>query len=531
MNAAVSRVGSSDAWGREVREALEPLRSIIDVLPVGVVLLASDDSGGAATFACNAAYSSMVGEPPPRGSTLQGLPFGFYRADRRAPIPRLELPGFRAMSGETVRDEELHVRRADGTWRVVVSGAAPVRLRARVAGAVVVCQDITPLNDMEEALRRSEHTLRERDRRKEEFLAVLSHELRNPLAAIGNATHVLRQRLARGLDPSSVLAILDRQVRNSTRLLDDLLDVSRITRGKIQLRRERVRLDVFVASAIEAYRAVGGSVGPALSLELPAGPVFVDADPTRIEQVVVNLLGNAVKHTPAAGHIRVAVFARDDRACVRVSDDGSGIDQDLLPHVFEPFVQGDTSLCRSRGGGLGIGLTLVRDLVALHGGTVEARSEGPGKGSEFVVVLPAVRDDGAVSEARQARTEPSAVERRRILVVEDNADAAETLAEFLVTRGHEVRVAPDGLAALGALAEEVPDVVLLDIGLPGMDGYEVARRLRACACGDRLFLVALTGYGQAEDRARTRDAGFDLHVTKPVDLDTIARLVASAARA
>jgi CheY-like chemotaxis protein/two-component sensor histidine kinase len=325
-----------------------------------------------------------------------------------------------------------------------------------------------------------------------------------------------------------VLAILDRQVRNSTRLLDDLLDISRITRGKIQLRRERVRLDALVASAIEAHRAVGGNGGPALSLELPPGPVFVDADPTRVEQVVVNLLGNAVKHTPPAGHVRIAVECRDGRARVRVSDDGSGIAPDLLPHVFEPFVQGDTSLSRSRGG-LGIGLTLVRELVALHGGTVEATSDGPDRGSTFVVALPAVAPEIA-HDARRIRAVPPPA-RRKILVVEDNADAAETLAEFLTSRGHEVRIASDGSAALGALQQVIPEVVLLDIGLPGMDGYEVARRLRACACGDRLFLVALTGYGQAEDRARSREAGFDVHVTKPVDLDTVARLVANAARA
>ncbi len=519
---------TSGGSAREVRDAFEPFRTILDLLPVGVVLLAADEAGHVTTLACNAAYSSIVGEPPAPGSMLQGLPFGFYRSDRSAPLPRPELPGFRAVAGATVQDEELHVRRADGTWRVVVAGAAPVRQRARIAGAVVVCQDITPLNEMEEALRRSEQELRERDRRKEHFLAVLSHELRNPLAAIANAAHVLRQRLERGLDPSSVLAILDRQVRNSTRLLDDLLDMSRITRGKIQLRRERIRLDALVASAIEAHRAVGGMGGPALSLELPPGPVFVDADPTRVEQVVVNLLGNAVKHTPATGHVRIAVENRDGQARVRVADDGTGIAADLLPHVFEPFVQGDTSLSRSRGG-LGIGLTLVRELVTLHGGTVQARSDGPGSGSEFVVALPAALPEPAADGRRVRAVAPQG--RRKILVVEDNADAAETIAEFLTTRGHEVRVAADGSAALGALEEGVPEVVLLDIGLPGMDGYEVARRLRACACGDRLFLIALTGYGQAEDRARTRAAGFDLHVTKPVDLDSVARLVASAARA
>ncbi len=521
--------GATSPRGSDPREAFEPLRSIIDVLPVGVVLLAREDDGRVTTLAANAEYSQIVGDPPPPGSMLQGLPFGFYRADRRKPLPRPELPGFRAMSGETVRDEELHVRRADGSWRVVVAGAAPVRRGEVVAGAVVVCPDITALNEMEEALRRSEQELRERDRRKEHFLAVLSHELRNPLAAIANATHVLRHRLGRRLDPERVLAILDRQVRNSTRILDDLLDVSRITHGKIQLRVERVRLDTLVTSAVQARRALGGEGEPALELELPRDAVFVDADPTRIEQVVANLIGNAVKHTPASGRIRVAVGARDGRARVTVADDGAGIDAKLLPRVFDPFVQGDTSVGRARGG-RGIGLTLVRELVALHGGTVHARSGGPGRGSEFAFELPVARDVPAAAEPARSGPELSAGG-RKILVVEDNADAADTLAEYLGALGHDVRVAPDGRTALGAVAEGAPDVVLLDIGLPGIDGYEVARRLRARDGGARLLLVALTGYGQPEDRARSRAAGFDLHLTKPVDLDAVGRLVASAARA
>jgi signal transduction histidine kinase/ActR/RegA family two-component response regulator len=529
MNVAVSGSGSTGSTAREAREPFEHLRSIVDALPVGVVLLARDDDGRVTTLAANAAYAELVGEQPSPGSTLQGLPFGFYRADRHCPLPRPELPGFRAMAGQTVRNEELHVRRADGTWRVVVSGAAPVRHGERVVGAVVVCQDITPLNEMEEALRRREQELRERDRRKEQFLAVLSHELRNPLAAIANAAHVLRQRLGRGLDSERPLAILDRQVRNATRILDDLLDLSRITHGKIQLRRERVRLDALVTSAVQANRAVGGQGEPALSVELPPSPVFVEADPTRIEQVVANLVGNAVKHTPAAGHIRVSVDVREGRARVRVADDGAGIEPELLPRVFEPFVQGDTSIGRARGG-LGIGLTLVRDLVALHGGTVGVQSDGPGRGSEFAFELPSVRGEPVVPERapQPEAAAPSAA--RKVLVVEDNPDVAETLAEFLRTLGHEVRVAPDGPAALGAVDEGAPDVVLLDIGLPGIDGYEVARRLRASAGGDRLFLVGLTGYGQAEDRARSSAAGFDLHLTKPIDLEVVGRLVAAAAR-
>jgi len=523
MDDATSSAGSGSSPDPEAREAFEPLCSIIEALPVGVVLLAGNDAARVTTYACNAAYSSLVGDPP-HGSMLQGLPFGFYRADRRTALARAELPGFRAISGETVRDEELHVRRADGAWRVVVAGAAPVRQRTRIVGAVVVCQDITSLNDTEDALRRSEQELRERDRRKEQFIAEVSHELRNPLAAIANASHLLRHRLARGLDPSSALAILDRQVQNGTRILDDLLDVSRIARGKILLRRERLRLDALVASAVEAHRAVASNGGPAVSLDLPARPVFVEADPTRIEQVMANLLGNAVKHTPS-GHVRVAVDAGEGGVRVRVSDDGAGIAPGLLPKVFDPFVQGDRTH-----GGLGIGLTLVRDLVTLHGGTVEARSDGPGRGSEFVVSLPALGDTSSAVSPADAAADPGVVARRTVLVVEDNADAAETLAEFLSSRGHEVRVATDGAAALGAIEEGPPDLVLLDIGLPGMDGYEVARRLRAQERGDRPFLVALTGYGQAEDRARSRDAGFDLHLTKPVDLEAVARLVANAVR-
>jgi len=339
------------------------------------------------------------------------------------------------------------------------------------------------------ARKRAEEALREAHQRKDEFLATLSHELRNPLAAITSATSVIRRRLATGQDVERPLEVLERQIRNSARLLDDLLDVARITRGVMQLKKEPVLIEGVVRSAIESQAALIESAGHALTIELPPEPVIVDADPTRLEQIVSNLLNNAAKYTPAGGRIVVAVERRWGEVAIRVKDSGNGIPAALLPRVFDLFVQAEQSLARSQGG-LGLGLTLVRKLAELHGGTVEAHSDGPGKGSEFVVRLPATVTTRR-SAAAAARGPPRA---RRILLVEDNYDSAELLSEFLASLGHDVAVAHDGPEALDVAVRVQPEIVLLDIGLPGMDGYEVGRRLRA-AKPDAPILVALTGYG------------------------------------
>jgi signal transduction histidine kinase/CheY-like chemotaxis protein len=359
---------------------------------------------------------------------------------------------------------------------------------------------------------------------KDQFLAMLAHELRNPLAAIGNAVEVVRLRLARHQDVEGPLGVLERQVKNSSRLLDDLLDVARFTRGLVQLRKEPVRFDEIVAAAIESQRAFIERHGHDLSVSLPDEPVFVEGDATRLEQVLTNLLSNAAKYTPDGGRIAVAVERLGGDAILRVRDDGVGISPELLPHVFDLFVQADKTLARSRGG-LGLGLSLVRNLVAMHAGTIQASSEGLGKGSEFVVRLPAL-EHACEWPRRAAVTEaPHVTVSGRVLVVEDNVDAADTLAEALAAVGHEVQVAHDGRAALTAASGFAPEVALIDIGLPGMDGFEVARRLRAELKERAPALVALTGYGQEEDRERSRAAGIDVHLTKPFELKPLERLI------
>jgi signal transduction histidine kinase/ActR/RegA family two-component response regulator len=379
-----------------------------------------------------------------------------------------------------------------------------------------------------EALRRANEELEAAAREKDGFLAMLAHELRNPLAGISNAARVIRLRAARGEDLERPLAMLDRQIRNGARLLDDLLDVSRLTRGLVDIRREPVRLDAVVASAVESQRALLDAAGHQLALELPDAPVVVSGDPTRLEQVVANLVHNAAKYTPERGHVRVTLAREGDDAVVTVADDGAGIAPELLPRIFELFVQGETGLARSRGG-LGLGLTLVKRLVELHGGTVTARSDGPRRGATFTVRLRAeVAEEGARAAAPALAHGRARGVRARVLVVEDNVDMAALLAEYLRRLGHDVRVANDGVGAMATLSAFTPDVALLDVGLPGMDGYELAGRLRA-RLGDGALLVAVTGYGQESDRRRALAAGFARHLTKPVEPEQLAAVVASAA--
>ena len=370
--------------------------------------------------------------------------------------------------------------------------------------------------------------LRETDRRKDEFLAMLAHELRNPLTAISNAGYVLDRKGAgdRAGDPrtSELLAMIGRQIRHLSRLVDDLLDVSRFSRGRIELRQEPVELRRAVEGAVETARPFIEQRRHELSVSLPEEPLWIEADVTRIEQVLANLLHNAAKFTEPGGRIGLAAECQESEVVLRVRDSGSGISPDLLPHVFDLFVQEDRSLARSQGG-LGIGLTLVRALVERHGGSVEAASEGPGHGSEFTVRLPLLDMPSGLDSGLPVPTPETAGKTARVLLVEDNLDAAEALSELLRMWGHEVQVAHDGLSALMTARESHPDVVLLDIGLPGMDGYEVARELRAIPGLARARLIALTGYGQDADRHRSQLAGVDHHLVKPVDLEQLRTLL------
>jgi PAS domain S-box-containing protein len=410
------------------------------------------------------------------------------------------------------------LRHHSGQYRWTLGRALPVR---DDAGAIIrwmgTCTDI---HDQKLA----EEKLLEAHRRKDEFLAMLAHELRNPLAPIASAAQLLRMP---GIEAGQVHRSSDvilRQVKHMTELVDDLLDVSRVTRGLIVLENETLDLKLIVASAIEQVRPLIEARHHALQLRLAAGPVFVRGDRTRLVQVVANLLNNAAKYTPQKGHLALAMAVCDGRAELAVSDNGSGIAPTLLPYIFDLFTQGERTSDRAQGG-LGLGLSLVKSITALHGGQVTARSPGLGAGSTFTVTLPVQAapaqtpsgaPDGAAREA-VART---------VMIVDDNADAAEALSALLEMQGHRVSVQEDAMGALAAGERAAVDVFILDIGLPGMDGFELARRLRRDPASAGAMYIALTGYGQAQDRALSKAAGFDHHFVKPVDADQLAAVMA-----
>lgn len=377
-------------------------------------------------------------------------------------------------------------------------------------------------------LARATEALQEADRRKNDFLAMLAHELRNPLAPVRNAIQILKLKGPADPDLQWAREVIERQVQMMTRLVDDLLDVSRITRGKLKLHKESVDAATVVARAVEMVRPLADARKHELTVSLPEGPLWLEADPPRLAQVVANLLTNAAKYTDEGGQIWLTVEQQGDEAVVRVKDTGVGIAADLLPRVFEPFTQEERSLDRAQGG-LGIGLTMARSLVELHGGSVQGYSEGLGKGSEFVVCLPLLKKATAPTAAKPKPGAARQVPARRILVVDDNRDSAESLALLLRFTGHEVQTAYEGEAALETARTQRPDVVLLDIGLPRMDGLEVAHRLRHDLALTDALLVALTGYGQEEDRRRSERAGFNAHLVKPVDLDALYELMVHAA--
>jgi CheY-like chemotaxis protein/nitrogen-specific signal transduction histidine kinase len=362
---------------------------------------------------------------------------------------------------------------------------------------------------------------------KDEFLAMLAHELRNPLAPIRNAIEILRDPESAAGTPPELLDMMERQVSHLVRLVDDLLDVSRILRGKITLRKENIELASVISRAVETARPLIDAGSHELTIDLPPDPIHLHGDVVRLSQIFANLLNNAAKYTEPHGHIRVTAERVGNEAIVRVRDDGMGISPQLLPRVFDLFSQAERSLDRSQGG-LGLGLTLVRRLVEMHGGRIEAKSEGPGRGSEFGVRLPihATNENQpkapVVNSAVVSRVPgPS----RRILVIDDNVDAAESLATLLRRAGHHVETAYDGRSALAEVEVLRPEAVLLDIGLPGMNGYEVARHLRKGPATNGVILVAVTGYGQAEDRRLALEAGFDHHLVKPIDPDVVSSLI------
>ena len=380
-----------------------------------------------------------------------------------------------------------------------------------------IVRDITERKQAEEALKSA-------DRRKDEFLATLAHELRNPLAPLRNSLQLMR---IPGTDPAAAQQALDtmeRQVDQLVRLVDDLLDAARISRGKIELRKERLELSDAVHKATEICRPLAENLEHVVDVSLPREPVYLDADPVRLAQVFSNLLNNACKYTEPGGRIWLTAERQGSDVLVSVKDSGIGIPHDMLPRIFEMFTQVDQSLERSQGG-LGIGLTLVKQLVEMHEGTVEASSEGPGLGSEFVVRLPLAAEKQAASNPTTPTASKQATTARRILVVDDNKDSADSLARLLRISGHETRLAYDGLEGVHAAQEFRPEIVMLDIGMPELNGFDACRRIREQAWGQMMVLVALTGWGQEEDRRKSKEAGFDHHLVKPVDFNALLKLL------
>jgi PAS domain S-box-containing protein len=394
------------------------------------------------------------------------------------------------------------------------------------SSVVAVVQDITQRKEAEDAIQ-------EADRRKDEFLATLAHELRNPLAPICNSLHILRMAEGDAAVHEPLVEMMERQINHMVRLVDDLLELSRITRDKIELREERVELAAVIRNAVEASKPMIEAAQHWLAISVPAEPIILMADPVRLSQVFANLLNNAAKYTDREGQIWLTAQVRQGESAsgevvVSVRDTGMGIAPEMLPRIFDMFAQTDRSRMRAQGG-LGIGLTLVRKLVELHGGRVEARSEGVGKGSEFDVHLPLTAAAHRASEGLSGKRTRQSVSFAplRVLVVDDNHDAANSLGVLLRRLGLEIRVVYDGPSALAALAADRPRVVLLDLGMPGMDGYEVVRQARETGNFQDVVFIALTGWGQEEDRRRSKAIGFDYHLVKPVDLTQLQSLLAT----
>jgi signal transduction histidine kinase len=399
----------------------------------------------------------------------------------------------------------------------------PIRDPAgNVAGIFVEGSDVTVRKQVEDELRAA-------NRQKDQFLAMLAHELRNPLAPITTAAHLLKLGHLDARAVRNASEIIARQAEHMTDLVNDLLDVSRVTRGLVTLEKEELDVNAVVAGAVEQVRPLMESKRHALTMQLSGEPVHVLGDRTRLVQVLSNILNNAAKYTPPAGQILLRVTASDGRVLVTISDNGIGIEGDVLPYIFELFTQAERTPDRSQGG-LGIGLALVKRLVALHGGSVDARSDGPGLGSEFEICLPRVDTVQAPDGAGEGGMPAAGVQPLRVMVVDDNQDAAQMLATLLEVQGHAVSVEYDGRGALQRARLEQPQVMLLDIGLPDTDGYALARALRAIPELRPATLVALTGYGQDEDRRLAEEAGFDHHLVKPADLDQVSQILASVQR-
>jgi len=514
-------IGPSWLAGTQPHASELEFRRLLEKLPVGAYTC---DREGQLTY-YNEAAEQLWGRKPQLNSPADRFcgSFKIYLSDG-SPLDLAECWMARSLREDReYNGREIIIERPDGSRRTVLAHANPLHDEAGgLIGAVNVLVDITERQEAEDRLR-------DADRRKDEFLATLAHELRNPLAPIRNALQLLRLDGGNPVTLERARTMMERQLHHMVRLIDDLMDVSRITRNKLVLRKERVELAAVVRSAVEAARPAIEAAGHELRVALPTQPIYLDADLTRLAQVFANLLNNAAKYMEPGGRIQLRGELDDGEVVVRVRDTGVGIPSDMLPKIFEIFTQVERSLERGQGG-LGIGLSLARGLVAMHGGTIEAHSAGPGLGSEFLVRLPVLdADDFDEPDITAAAQRPDACgcePKRRILVVDDNKDSAASLSKMLEFMGNEVRTAHDGEQAVEAATTFQPEVVLLDIGLPKLNGYDAARRIRELPGGQSMFLIALTGWGQDEDKRRSAEAGFNLHLVKPMDPMALENLLA-----
>jgi len=512
LNEKIQQLNGEIARRRLIEEDLLRERETLQVTlsSIGDAVIVTD-AAGTITFLNEVAESVL-------GCTLAyacGRPLAdvFRIANEQDRVP-VEDPVKQALrTAAIVKLPNRSVVRPDGSTIPIDNSAAPIRLGDRIIGAVLIFRDISER-------KRSEQVLLDADRRKDEFLATLAHELRNPLAPIRNAVRIISGRADADANVGKAKAVVERQLKHMVRLIDDLMDVSRITRGKLELHQERIDVEVAVKIAAETSQPLLESKQQVLRIQAAQG-VFVQADTTRLAQVFANLLNNSAKYSPPGSEISIKIASEGGRAFVSVSDNGVGIPASKLPRIFDMFVQLEQSGPRE---GLGIGLTLVKHLVELHGGLVEASSPGPGKGSVFKVYLP-LAESPPPEPPHESAGNVAPTYRARILVADDNRDAADTLSAILELDGHEVRTAYDGAEAVQIAAQFAPQIALLDIGMPNLDGYQTARRIREQSWGSSMLLVALTGWGQEQARRQATEAGFNCHLVKPGDPQTIGALI------
>jgi PAS domain S-box-containing protein len=488
---------------KRVEEALRHERELLETIIARIPVMLTVYEPDARVLRLNPAFERATGWTTPDAA-------GVSLMDECYPDPEYRERVYAFM--RSCRDGWMDIRMRTRDGRTLETSWANVRLADGTQ--VGIGLDITER-------KRHEDSLRDADRHKDEFLAMLAHELRNPLAPLRNGLQLLKLMGNTGASAERTRAMMERQLGQMVRLIDDLLDLNRVSRGKIELQKQRVALAAVVHQAVETSAPLIEEGGHELTVTVPPEPLYVDADPVRLAQVFANLLNNAAKYTDRGGRIVFCAAPHGTEVVVSVRDTGIGIPAPMLPKVFDMFTQAERARDKAQGG-LGIGLTLVKRLVELHGGTVEALSAGPGQGSEFVVRVPLAQ---APAEAARGSAAPTG-SARRILVVDDNHDAANTLAEMLAVTGHETRTAHDGLEALATAAAFRPDVILLDLGMPGLDGYDTCRRMRQEPWCRGTVLVALTGWGLDDDRRRSREAGFDEHLVKPVDLAALEKLLA-----